>query len=281
MRVRYIEQLTPIQRLLPILEWFVQPAEHLQLMSNVAVTAIERLLDIFEAFDKVRKPLSLTDLADMTGIPKSSCHAIVGTLIARGYLYSLTRPRALYPTRRFFDLARAIHENDPFVERIMPMLERLRDSSRETVILGKRQGDAVIYLQVVESPHPIRYSAKPGGFKPLHSSAIGKALIGSLKEPEMRAQIAGAALPAITGSTMTDAEVLLDDIVESRRRGYFVTRGENVPDVWAVSAFLSINSETLAVAIAGPRHRMESSIVEHAQLLVATCSFITRQWTRG
>ena len=145
----------------------------------MAVTAVERVLDIFEAFHKVQKPLSLTGLAEITGIPKSSCHAIVGTLTARGYLYSLTRPRALYPTRRFLDIARTIHENDPFVERVMPLLERLGEASRETVILGKRQGDAVIYLQVVESPHPIRYSAKPGEFKPLHSSSIGKALLAA------------------------------------------------------------------------------------------------------
>lgn len=246
----------------------------------VAVTAVERVLDIFEAFRQTRKPLSLTDLAEITGIPKSSCHAIVGTLSARGYLYSLTRPRSLYPTRLFFDIAREIHEHDPFVERMLPMLERLRDASRETVILGKRQGEAVIYLQVVESPQSIRYSARPGEFKPLHSSAIGKALLGSLKEPELRAQLTGRALPSVTGATFTDPELLVDDILESRRRGYFVTRGENVPDVWAVSAFLSVNSETLAVAIAGPRHRMEDNLVEHAQLLVATCSFISRQAAR-
>jgi len=250
-------------------------------MSHVAVTAVERLLDILEAFDKAQKPLSLTDLAEMTSIPKSTAHAIVGTLTSRGYLYSLTRPRALYPTRRFFDLARAIHERDPFVERVIPMLERLRDTSRETVILGKRQGDAVIYLQVLESPNPIRYSANPGEFKPLHSSAIGKALIGSLKEPDMRALLAGRPLPAATVDTLTDEEALIDDILQSRRRGYFLTRGENVPDVWAVSAFLSIHSETLAVAIAGPRHRMEGNVVEHAQLLLATCGFIARQRSKA
>jgi IclR family acetate operon transcriptional repressor len=250
-------------------------------MSTVAVTAVERVLDILEAFEKAQKPLSLTDIAELTGMPKSTCHGIVGTLTARGYLYSLTRPRALYPTRRFFDLARTVHEKDPFVERVMPMLERLRDSSRETVILGKRQGDAVIYLQVVESPHSIRYSAKPGEFKPLHSSSIGKALMGSLKEADLRALLAGRPLPAVTGSTLTDEEALIADVLESRRRGYFLTRGENVPDVWAVSAFLSVNSETLAVAIAGPRHRMEANVMEHAQLLVATCGFIARQWSRG
>ncbi len=250
-------------------------------MSGVAVTAVERVLDILEAFQTSQKPLSLTDLAEVAGIPKSSCHAIVATLIARGYLYSLTRPRALYPTRRMYDIARDIHEKDPFVERMMPLLERLRDASRETVILGKQQGDAVIYLQVVESPHSIRYSAKPGEFKPLHSSAIGKALMGSLKEPELRTALKSLDLKAATSATLTDREALIEDILESRRRGYFLTRGENVPDVWAVSAFLTVNAQTLAVAIAGPRHRMETSVAESAQLLLATCSFISRQWSRG
>src|SRR6185369_4501006 len=250
-------------------------------MSGVAVTAVERVLDILEAFQRSQKPLSLTDLAEIAGIPKSRCHAIVGTLTARGYLYSLTRPRALYPTRRMYDIAREIHERDPFVERVMPLLERLRDASRETIILGKRQGDAVIYLQVVESALPIRYSAKPGEFKPLHSSAIGKALMGSLKEPELRAALEGLELKPATPATLTDREALVEDILESRRRGYFLTRGENVPDVWAVSAFLTVTTETLAVAIAGPRHRMENSVPECAQLLLATCSFISRQWSRS
>lgn len=250
-------------------------------MSAVAVTAVERVLDILEAFQSSQKPLSLTDLAEVAGIPKSSCHAIVATLTSRGYLYSLTRPRALYPTRRMYDIARDIHEKDPFVERVMPLLERLRDASRETIILGKRQGDAVIYLQVVESPHPIRYSARPGEFKPLHSSAIGKALLGSVKEPDLRAALEGRQLNAATPNTLTDREALTEDILESRRRGYFLTRGENVPDVWAVSAFLTVNTETLAVAIAGPRHRMENSVAECAHLLLATCSFISRQWARG
>jgi DNA-binding IclR family transcriptional regulator len=245
------------------------------------VTAVERVLDILEAFQRVQKPLSLTDLAEVTGIPKSSCHAIVGTLTARGYLYSLSRPRALYPTRRFYDIAREIHEHDVFVEHVTPLLERLRDSSRETVILGKRQGDAVIYLQVFEGPLSIRYSARPGEFKPLHSSSIGKALLGSLKEPELRAQVEGRQFPPVTASTITSGEALVSDILESRRRGYFITRGENVPDVWAVSAFLGVHKETLAVAIAGPRHRMEHNVVEHAQLLLATCSVIARQWSRG
>jgi len=250
-------------------------------MPGVTVTAIDRVIDIFEAFQTSQRPLSLTDLADVVGIPKSTCHAIVSTLTARGYLYTLNRPRALYPTKRLYDVAQDILAKDPFVEHATPVLERLRDATRETVILGKRQGESVIYLQVIEGLHSIRYSAKPGEFKPLHSSSIGKALLGSLKEPELRGWLEGRPLAPITSATKTEHDALIQDILESRRVGYFVTRGENVSDVWAVATFLTINNETLAVAVAGPKHRIEGNVAECANLLVATCSFLSRQMARA
>lgn len=244
------------------------------------VTAVDRVIDILEAFQASKHPLSLTDLAETVGVPKSTCHAIVNTLSARGYLYTLTRPRALYPTRRVYDVARDIIANDPLIERATPVLERLRDATRETVILGKRQGNSVIYLQVIEGLHPIRYSAKPGEFKPLHSSSTGKALLGSLKEAELREWLEGRALQAITANTLTDPDSLFSDLVEGRKRGYFVTQGENVSDVWAVAASLKAHHEPIAVAVAGPQHRIQSNVAEIARLLVTSCGFLSRQLVR-
>jgi len=246
-------------------------------MSATTVTSVDRMIDIYEVFQNGQTPLSLTELAEAVNIPKSTCHALVSTLIARGYLYTLSRPRTLYPTRRMFDVMRDICAKDPLVERAMPVLERLRDATRETIILGKRQADSVIYLQVVEGLHSIRYSAKPGEFKPLHSSSIGKALLGSLKETELRAWLKERKLQAITTATKVEHEALVQDVLDSRKQGYFVTRGENVSDVWAIAAFINVYNETLAVAVAGPQHRLESNVAEMAQLLVASCSFLSRQ----
>jgi DNA-binding IclR family transcriptional regulator len=237
---------------------------------------VERVLKVFEAFAAAGRPLSLSELADAIRVPKSTVHGIVNTLVARGYLYSLTKPRSLYPTRRLHDVALELLNHDPLVSRTTPLLERLRDSSKETVILGKRQGDRVIYLQVFEGPHAIRYSAKPGEFKPLHSSSMGKALLAGLKEAELRATVAALPLQAVTGATVTDPEQLVQDVLDGRQRGYHVTRGENVPDVWALAATLPLNGETLGVTVAGPRHRMEPAMAETAQLLMATCHLLGR-----
>ncbi|QKD46004.1 IclR family transcriptional regulator [Alicycliphilus denitrificans] len=246
-------------------------------MTGVTVTAIDRVIDIFEAFQNSQQPLSLTELAEAVEVPKSTCHAIVSTLTARGYLYTLSRPRALYPTRRMYDVMHDISRNDPFIRRATPVLERLRDATRETIILGKRQGDLVIYLQVVEGLNSIRYSAKPGEFKPLHSSSIGKALLGSLKEKDLRAWLKERKLNAITATTKVEHETLVQDVLASRKAGYFVTRGENVSDVWAVATFINVHGETLAVAVAGPQHRIEANLEEMARLLIASCSFLSRQ----
>ncbi len=245
-------------------------------MSKPTVVGIERLLDIFEAFQVNQKPLSLTDLAEATNIPKSTCHAIIATLSARGYLYSLTRPRSLYPTKRLFDVASDILKNDPFIDRVAPLLERLRDTTQETVILGKQQGDRVVYLQVSEGIHSIRYSAKAGDIKPMHASAIGKALLGSMKDPVLHEWIAEHELPKITGKTITTAEKLMAEIARGRQLGYFQTRGENVADVWALGAFFRVGNETFGVAVAGPQHRFAASVAEHAQELVTACSFMAK-----
>lgn len=241
-----------------------------------AVTAVERVVNIFQTFETSQRPMSLTDLASAAGIPKSSCHAIVGTLIARGYLYSLSRPRALYPTQRMYDVTRRILSNDPFIERVRPLLLQLRDETGETVILGKRQGDLALYLQVIEGDSAIRYSARSGEQKPLHSSSVGKALLGSMREVDLREFIHGRQFAAITPNTLTDPQDLVESILQSRKRGFYVSQGENVPDVWAVSAGVQLNTESFALAVAGPRNRLEPSVMKYAHLVVQACRLLAQ-----
>ena len=66
--------------------------------------------------------------------------------------------RRLLPTRRLRTVAAAIDATDPVVDIVHPHLVALRDASRETAVLGKIQGVAVTYLDVVESEQAIRYT---------------------------------------------------------------------------------------------------------------------------
>ena len=222
----------------------------------------DRVLSIYEAFERAAEPLTLSELAESAGMPISTSHGIVRTLIQRGYLYLVSRRKDFYPTRRLYELARRINERDPYLERLNPRLEGLRDATRETVIVGKRQRDEVVYLAVYEGPQMIRYSSSAGSIKPLHSTSIGKALLSLQTDAEVRAWAEAQALPAVTAATLTDVEALLADIARGRRAGFFVTRGESVDDVYAVAVPVRWGDDALCIAVAGPAHRMDGHIDE-------------------
>lgn len=241
-----------------------------------SVLSADRTLSVFEAFEVACRPLPLSELAASTNVPVSSCHALVQTLLERGYLYSVGRRKTLYPTRRLFELAQTVSDHDPVLERIAPRLRELRDRCKETVIVGKRQGDAVLYLDVVAGLHTVRYTARAGEYKPLHSSAIGKALLGSLEPVALKLWLGKRRLARVTPHTLTEPQRLAHDLAVSARRGYYVTRGENVVDVTAVAVPVVCCGEQLGVALAGPSHRMQT----HQGEMAARLKELARQLNR-
>lgn len=236
-------------------------------MTMSAVKTADRTLDLLEAFARIKEPLSLSELARQLGCPVSSCHGLIRTMKARGYLYLLQHRRRYYPTRRLLKVGAEIAAHDPLVERLVPALEALRRRTEETVILGHRQDDEIVYLHVLEGSQTIRYAASPGDRKPLHSSALGKAFLGVLDDGALAAFLERRHLERVTPNTITQADALIADVQRARRRGYFMTRGENVPDVTAVARTMVIESETLGVCVAGPTHRMRPKIVALGQAL--------------
>ena len=227
-----------------------------------------RTLDLFEAFAREGKPLSLSQLARAIDAPVSSCFGIVRTLEARGYLYEVKARGGFYPTRLLFEQARVIASHDPLAERFVPLLEKLRDQTGETVLLSKRLDRQAVYLVVLDSLHSIRYSPKVGEFRPLHASASGKALLGSLTPVLRNEMLSGMKLPRVTSRTITSRATLEADLEQGRARGWYVTHGETVADLMAVAVAVTLSGETYSVALAGPMHRMDSALKRYAKLLV-------------
>ena len=199
-----------------------------------------RTLDLFEAFAREGKPLSLSQLARAIDAPVSSCFGIVRTLEARGYLYEVKARAGYYPTKLLYEHA----------------------------LLSKRLERQSVYLVVLDGLHSIRYSPKVGEFRPLHASASGKALLGNLA-PALRGELLGGMkLPRVTSRTITSRAALEADLEQGRARGWYVTRGETVADLMAIAVPVELNGETYSVALAGPMQRMEGALKRHAKLLV-------------
>lgn len=233
-----------------------------------------RPLALLELFAETKRPLSLTEIARGLGAPVSTCFNLLRSLEAVGFLYNVGGRRHVYPTRKIYDVASVIVAHEPWAERFGTLLERLRDLTGETAILGTWQANRVVYLAVLEGPKTIRYTAQAGDLKPLHSSAIGKALLTRLDPQRRRELIEQLPLEAKTAATITDRAALRDDLDRAAETGIATTRGENVADVMAIAMPLRLDGCDYAIAVAGPMPRMQTQIEEHRHHLAAICAEI-------
>jgi DNA-binding IclR family transcriptional regulator len=232
-------------------------------------------LDLFEAFAALRRPASLSELAQQLGMPVSSCFGLVRTIEARGYLYSLKPRGPLYPTRRLLRIMGVIAAHDPLTARVSETLQALRDACGETVVIGKLRDREVLYVDVFESPHAIRYMPHPGDTRALHANSLGKALLGTLSPAILEKMLPSLSYRPFTDRTLTSHQALAADIAISRDRGWYGNFRESVEDLCAVARPLLINGQPFAVSIAGPDHRMQPAALDsHLAALARACEVI-------
>jgi IclR family acetate operon transcriptional repressor len=241
----------------------------------MGIKTADRILDVVELFARERRPLSLSEIAERIGVPVSSAHGLVKTLQERSYLYEISRKQGYFPTKKLALLVESITRAMPLLDTFEPHLLQLREITNETVVLGKQQGDSVIYLDVFECNQTVRFSPVIGEAKPLHSTASGKAILASLPPGEFEKFLQRVALEPRTTNTITDAEQLRHEIAAGRRRGWFSIEAENIPDLMAVSASVQIGDQFYVIAIGGPVQRFKPLAEEHAKQLLITCNDIT------
>lgn len=234
-----------------------------------------RTLEMFEAFAVAMKPLALSELAEMMEIPVSSCFGLVTAARSRGYVYPIKPRGPIYPTKRMFQLTQAIAAHDPVILSIEPILERLRDVTEETAMLGKRQGTRVLFLEVVPSHHRIRYEIPIGAAREMHANAMGKALLAMMGPAERKKVLQTLNYARYTPQTLVTAEALNDDVEQARKRGWAENFAESNSDVGAIARAVRLQGEPYVLCIAGPIDRMVRKYRQHAVELLKACEEVT------
>lgn len=141
-----------------------------------AVPAVARALDILELFLE-RSALTAAEIAAATGLPRSTVHELVGTLVERGYAVadagSPTRfrlgPQVMLLGSRFaerLDLAREAQA----------VAEDVAAECDETVQVAVLDGEFVVCVAKADSTHAVRVVAAVGSRLPVQASALGQAL---------------------------------------------------------------------------------------------------------
>lgn len=116
-----------------------------------SVRAVERSLGVLLCFSQEDPVLSLTQIAERVGIPKSTGHRLLATLESKRFV---SRDHATGNYRlgfRLIELAALVFRHAELERCVQPHLHRLSAECGETVDLAILDGTHVVYLQVVES----------------------------------------------------------------------------------------------------------------------------------
>lgn len=232
------------------------------------VTAASRALTIFEIFAHERRELSNAEVAKLLQVAESSASDLLHTLVETGYLVRTERSRRFYPSPRLLALSLSISENDPVARICNDALDLLSERTGETAISGILGSHHVEITGLRQSRHRLRYVFEVGSRFGLHVSALGKALLAELEDEEALKLLTKKPLKQLTAQTITNPELLLQDIQRVRETGYARSDNEGVEDVGALAIAGRIGDRLIAFSISGPLNRFRRNEKEYQRVLM-------------
>jgi DNA-binding IclR family transcriptional regulator len=233
----------------------------------VNVKQAANVLDLIEFFAERQRPAALAEIARDLEWPRSSTFNLLGTLAARGFLFEPSARGGYYPSPLWSSLVQQIERAEPIPDALRELLAALVERTGETAVLAATSGSSAVFLDAVESPHAIRYTARPGKLIPLHVTATGRALLSLLAPADRARVLARASFERYTPTTLMSAAAVEKEIQRSVQRGFFEGAAEYTPDLGGVAMPLHVPHRRFAVLVAGPMSRVRSRTKELATIV--------------
>ena len=235
--------------------------------SDGGVQSLERAFLLLELMAEDGGEVALSRLAVDSGLPLSTIHRLVRTLVARGYVRQL-------PSRRYVLGPRLIHLGESSSRTLgtwaRPHLGELVDATGETANLAMLDGDRVVYVAQVPSRHSMRMFTEVGRRVHLHCTGVGKVLLSQLPAATARELLVRGGMPRRTPLTVTDPDELMARLPQIAAQGYALDDGEQETGVRCVAVPVLGGPGQTALSVSGPEGRLPvESVPQVAELLRA------------
>jgi len=225
--------------------------------------------------------LTLTEAAHRAELPVSSAHRLLSTLQQERFVrFDQERTRWFVGVEAFVAGSGFLRSRD-LVAVARPYMRHLMEESGETVSLAVEEGGQAVYLAQVECRQLMRALASPGQRAPLHSSAVGKAMIAFAVPPRRDALIEGAKLERFTERTIVKASAFGAALDKTKKVGFAVDDEEYAVGLRCVAApiFNEAHEAVAAISLSGPKARMTDARMNAiAGLARVAATKITREF---
>lgn len=199
------------------------------------IKSVDKAFKILHLFGPTQPRLSLADISDQLGYPKSTTYTLLATLMAYGYIEK-THGEQYALGAAIVPLTQSVRVNCEVRDRIAPLLRELANISQESVYLTVPVADYCLYIYAVETPTRLLARTAVGERGYLHRTSVGKAILSFIPPEEANAILDRVGLPASTDQTITDRAELQRELELTRSQGYSLDRGENEMGTYCVGA---------------------------------------------
>jgi IclR family acetate operon transcriptional repressor len=225
---------------------------------------------VLETVVSAQRPLSVSDLTALMGVPTATMHRIVRLLDTDGFLQREPGSRLYSAGPRLVGFALDTIRSSIRSAPRHAVLERLSVAVGETCNFGMLVGNHIAYLDRVEAAWPLGLKFEPGSRVPIHCTSMGKSLLSMLPRRRREELLKGSSLMRYTENTITEADQLVSALGEVRKQGYAIDNQEFLAGVVCIAAPVRDKRGTVcaAVAISAPLARMSAAeAVTHLPVL--------------
>lgn len=235
--------------------------------SNTLSGSLPKGLAILELLSGDDAPMGVTALARHMDMPKSGVHRLLQVMRALGWVRQA--PGGEYEcTLKLWELGQRVANRVDLRSAAAAAMRELAAQTRETILLSILDGTDVLYMDVIDSPQPVRAHTKPGDRAPAFCMATGKAMLAHAPASAIDAVV--GRLEEFTPLTVTTREQLEKELERIRQKGFALNRGEWVGGVRGIAApiFDSQGQAVAAISIGAPSERMPETIMRSTAPLV-------------
>ena len=202
------------------------------------IQSVDRAIDILEILAAAHDGLALKDIARRASLNPATCHHLIATLVHRNFVAHVHSSRSYHLGPRLVDLCDKRLRQFSILELALPELHELNETTRESIQLAVIRGSSLTTLASLDSRMPVRagFADEASRAEAAHATAIGKAILAWLPEPEIVRVAGRGALRTFTERTIPNSDALLDHLRMVRRNGIAVEEEEFQCGVVCVAA---------------------------------------------
>jgi DNA-binding IclR family transcriptional regulator len=220
---------------------------------SASVKSAARVLSIFEYFDRMRSPRTLSEISQDLDYPVSSTLALLRSVQGMGYLNYNHDRKSYSPSVRFALLGKWIHDSI-FEGATVQIMEQLAAVTKETVLLSIQNGFQSQHVRIIETAQPLRYHPLVGTLRPLLRSAVGRVLLAQQPKAAVLKIIERINTLQADGGRVFKPQDVLDDLTAVRKLGYAFSSNLFEPGAAIVAVALPwrAGEVQMAVSVGGP-----------------------------